>query len=45
MPKRERDVIFEMLLDNLTNGVVFEVFNDSFNIFPVYLTIMFIPLK
>ena len=45
MPKSESDVVFEMFFDNSTTGIVFEVFNNSFKIFRVYLTIMFISLK
>ena len=33
MSKSESDVVFEMLFNNLTTGMVFEVFNYSFNIF------------
>ena len=45
IPKSESDMVFEMVFDNLTTWMVLEVFNDSFDIFRVYLAIMFIPLK
>ena len=44
-PKSESDAVFDMMFDNLTTGVALEVLRDSLNIFRVYLTIMFIPLK
>ena len=45
MSKSESNVVFEMFFDNLTTGMILEIFNDNFNIFRVYLTIMFVPLK
>ena len=45
MPKSESVVVFEILFDNLATGMVLEVSNVSFNIFRVYIIIMFIPPK
>ena len=45
MPKIESDVVFEMFFYYFTTGMDRKIFNDSFNIFWLYLTIMFISLK
>ena len=46
MPKSEGDVLFEFFFDNPTTEIILEVLKfGSFNIFRVYLTIMFILLQ